>query len=86
MNLINVTLIDHWNLHTCRYCKTITHAQANDSAKTLINPSLWVSSMIKLRKNDEICLNNWNFHFRFRLDKSRENQHYQNAEALLKVI
>lgn len=42
-NLIDVTLIENWNLHTCRHCKTITHAQANDSPKTLINPSLWVS-------------------------------------------
>lgn len=49
-NLISVTLIENWNLHTCRYCKVITHAQANDSAKTLINPSLWVRQIINFQK------------------------------------
>ncbi|XP_055313512.1 uncharacterized protein LOC129574902 isoform X2 [Sitodiplosis mosellana] len=54
-NLIGVTLIENWNLHTCRHCKTITHAQTNDSAKTLINPSLWTNqekiNIIKTQKN-----------------------------------
>ncbi|XP_031630563.1 uncharacterized protein LOC116345393 [Contarinia nasturtii] len=53
-NLISVALIENWNVHTCRHCKTITHAQANDSAKTLINPSLWTNqekiNIIKTQK------------------------------------
>lgn len=85
-NLISVTLIENWNLHTCRHCKTITHAQANDSAKILINSSLWVSLcnmlwhiIVQNLISYIICPFVFNFP---NVDQSRENQHYKNTETI----
>lgn len=81
-DLINVKLIDNWNVYTCIHCKTVTHAEANDSMKYLMNPTQLVcprqNLLLNWRMNDERWCSSIYFHsIVTNSDESGETQYDQ---------